>query len=1049
MNEFCEEKGIKREYSVARTPRQNRVAERRNRILIEAAKTMLADSKLPTTFWAEAVNTACYVQNRVLVVKPHFKTLYELFKGRSPALSFMRPFGCHVTILNTLDQLGKFDGKSDEGIFVSYSTNSKAFRAYNIRTRKEQTLMILQVKEQVLMQDKHGPSPTSESDNQERPDAESSAKTVNTAGPVNTATPTYANYPNDSLMPDLEDARIFDDAYDDRDEGAEADYNNLEIEISVEAMQEELFQFKLLNVWTLVDLSSGKRAIGTKWVYRNKRDQRGIVVRNKSRLVAQGHRQEEGIDYDEVFAPVARIKAIRLFMAYLSFMDFTVYQMDVKSALLYGTIEDEVYVSQPPGFVDPEFPDRVYKVEKALYGLHQAPRAWYETLSTYLLDDGFRRGKIDKTLFIKQIKDDILLVQVYVDDIILVLQRGFQVEQQKDGIFLSQDKYVCDILKKFGFSSVKSASTPMETHKPLSKDVAGTDVDVYLYSDYAGASLDRKSTTEGLKLKGYLINDGYADLVQHADKKELDITGKTTTGKELSNPLMAGSLPKTTLPTQLLNDAEGTSCLPNAMIFKELARMGYEKPSEKLTFYKAFFSPQWKFFIHTILQCLSAKTTSWNEFNSTMASSIICLANNQKFNFLKYILDNLKKNLEAGVPFYMFPRKHKPRRKEKKERKETEVSLTELPTEDPIPTTSNDLLPSGDDSMQLKELMILCINLSNKVLDLENKVIKMKSSHQAKIAVLESGVEKAVLSMHDATDADGKEVPKELVEVITTAKIIVDEVSTAGGELNAANEEPVSAALTNITTAQPSEATKTTVDIFTAPKAKGLVFHDMEESTTRTAYLKVQIKDKCKAKLVDEPKVLKLRKAQIAIDAEVVRRIKAEWNADMQDNIVGIKLLNKFKNITGFKIEFFKGMSYEEIRPMFEEEYNKVQTLFKKGPKMDAERIKAPRKRTRKEEVKKDQTTKKQKGDELEKKNAEKQKLVEQQEAKELKRNLEIVHYDEDDVFVNFAPLSSKPLTIMDYKIYKEGKKEHFQIIRANECSLLVDTSFQQVDTIV
>nr|GEW63374.1 retrovirus-related Pol polyprotein from transposon TNT 1-94 [Tanacetum cinerariifolium] len=375
---------------------------------------------------AEAVNTACYVQNKVLVVKPYFKTPYELFKGRSPALSFIRPFGCHVSILNTLDRLGKFDGKSDEGIFVGYSTTSKAFRIYNIRTRMVKENMYITLLENKPMitgggpewlfdidallksvnyapvpagtnsndfvgkgasfdvasdshdKDKHGPSQACESDNQKRPNDESSTKTVNTARPVNIATPTYADYPNDPLMPDLEDPIIFDDAYDDRDEGA----------------------------------------IGTKLVYKNKRDQRGIVVRNKVRLVAQGHRQEEGIDYDKVFASVARIEAIRLFLAYAPFMDFTIYQMDSKSAFLYGTIEEKVYVSQPPGFMDPKFPDRVYKVEKALYDLHQAPRAWYETLSTYLLDNEFKRGTIDKTLFIKKIKDDILLVQVYVDDII-------------------------------------------------------------------------------------------------------------------------------------------------------------------------------------------------------------------------------------------------------------------------------------------------------------------------------------------------------------------------------------------------------------------------------------------------------------------------------------------------------------------------------------------------------------------------------------------------------------------------------------------------------
>ncbi|GKA82461.1 ribonuclease H-like domain-containing protein [Tanacetum coccineum] len=186
----------------------------------------------------------------------------------------------------------------------------------------------------------------------------------------------------------------------------------LEDESWVDAMQEELLQFKIQKVWILVDFPYGKKAIGTKRVYRNKKDERGVVVRNKARLVAQGYRQEEGIDYDEVFAPVARIEAIRIFLAFASYMGFIVYQMDVKSAFLYGTIDEEVYVSQPPGFVDPKFPKKVYKVVKALYGLHQAPRAWYATLSTFLLKSGYRRGTIDKTLFIKKDKNDIMLVQV-------------------------------------------------------------------------------------------------------------------------------------------------------------------------------------------------------------------------------------------------------------------------------------------------------------------------------------------------------------------------------------------------------------------------------------------------------------------------------------------------------------------------------------------------------------------------------------------------------------------------------------------------------------
>lgn len=183
-------------------------------------------------------------------------------------------------------------------------------------------------------------------------------------------------------------------------------------------MQEELLQFKLQEVWVVCDLPDGKRLIGTKWVFRVKRDERGNVIKNKARLVAQGYRQEEGVDYDEVYAHVARIEAIRLFLAFASYMGFPVYQMDVKSAFLYGTITEEVYVKQPPGFKDPAHPNKVYKVIKALYGLHQAPREWYERLSTFLLQHGYRRVAIDKTLFIKRDKKDIMLVQVYVDDII-------------------------------------------------------------------------------------------------------------------------------------------------------------------------------------------------------------------------------------------------------------------------------------------------------------------------------------------------------------------------------------------------------------------------------------------------------------------------------------------------------------------------------------------------------------------------------------------------------------------------------------------------------
>ncbi|GKC57101.1 putative ribonuclease H-like domain-containing protein [Tanacetum coccineum] len=799
MNEFCEQKGINREYSVARTPQQNGVAERRNRTLIEAARTMLADFKLPSTFWAEAVNTACYVLNRVIIVKPHNKTPYELFRGRTPALRFMRPFRCHVSILNTLDHLGKFDGKSNDGYFVGYSLTSKAFRVYNIRTRRvEENLHIrfLEDKrtvsgddpkwlfdidsltksmnyvmviagtnsndfagskvsiskgstskeadtsqEYIVMplwkdsslfdspsmnighdepeassatekRDDEGISITTEVDNQGRP--ESSTPNINTAGPsINTTSPnprtgslninnvsptvitTRSNRPQtvsdifsmrDNVTPEATNVDLFSDE-------TEMDMSNLNASYQVpttpttrihkdhsldqvigdiqtrvqtrgmtkatngqgllsvayerkpykdlntcmffcflsqeepkrvtkslsdsswvEAMQEELLQFKLQKVWVLVDLPKGKRAIDTKWIFKNKKDKRGIVIRNKARLVYvddiifgstnkelclefeklihdkfqmssigeltffldvrtasipmdtekpllkdsdgddvdvhlyrsmigslmyltssrlnimfakddEGFCKASGVDdqerpksstpnintagpsintastnlrtgslhintvsttvlttrngYEQPIASfmfpttslntiihkdhsldhvigdiqsgvqirgmiknankqrllsvayerkphedlnTSRIKAIRLFLAYASFMGFMVYQMDVKSAFLYGQIEEE----------RKDRSDLVYQEAKGGYF-------------------------------------------------------ACTVKHKEDGIFISQDKYVTGILKKFGFQDVMTTSTPMDTEKPLLKDSDGDDVDVHLYRSMIGS----------------------------------------------------------------------------------------------------------------------------------------------------------------------------------------------------------------------------------------------------------------------------------------------------------------------------------------------------------------------------------------------------------------------------------------------------------------------------------------------------------------------------------------------------------------------------------
>ena len=282
------------------------------------------------------------------------------------------------------------------------------------------------------------------------------------------------------------------------------------------AMQEELNQFERNQVWDLVPRPKNHQIIGTKWVFRNKLDESGLIIRNKARLVAKGYNQEEGIDYEETYAPVARLEAIRLLLAFASSMNFKLQQMDVKSAFLNDYIQEEVYVNQPPGFENHKFPNHVFKLKKALYGLKQAPRAWYDRLSTFLLEKDFTRGKVDTTLFIRKSKNDILLVQIYVDDIIfgstndllckdfsnlmksefeismmgeLTFFLGLQIKQLENGIFVHQGKYCKELLKRFEMENSKEASTPMASSCYLDRDEKGKTIEVTKYRGMIGSLL--------------------------------------------------------------------------------------------------------------------------------------------------------------------------------------------------------------------------------------------------------------------------------------------------------------------------------------------------------------------------------------------------------------------------------------------------------------------------------------------------------------------------------------------------------------------------------
>ncbi|KAI3815830.1 hypothetical protein L1987_15513 [Smallanthus sonchifolius] len=613
MGLFCLQKGIHHEFSAPYVPQQNGVAERKNRTLVETARTMLADSKHPVTFWAEAVNTACHVLNKVLTVKRHNKTCYELLNNQKPNLEYLLPFGNPCTLVKVRDVPTKFSAKAIEGIFLGYVANSTTKRVYNKETRQVEEWFHIDCSNRSLPQMAIGPDwafdyenifksfhlpsditdedavvlyyscqdaqhngflpnvvPNSSIPSTSAPDPnvascsgpqDSESEEDNAIFQDSSADPLLGDDPLpltqaqgeiptnlDSKIPITQDysyqsestqvdvlpvpkvasikehkdhpvTNIIGNLQDGvktrslvdtclytyiKDSGVlddcshscfilQVEPKNVEMALNdtnwKEAMQEELAQFDKLKVWNLVDLPKGAYPIGTKWVFKCKKDDQGVLVRNKARLVVQGFNQQEGIDYTEVYAPVARLEAIRLFLAFTSFKGFKVFQLDVKSAFLYEKVKEEVYVCQPPGFEDPLNPNMVFKLDKALYGLHQAPRAWYETLSTHLLANDFVRGKIDSTLFIKKSGGDYLLVQIYVDDIIFGstnegLWKDFE---GVDGFFIHQSKYVKDILSRFKMEDCTPYDTPIPVNHKLNSDPEGKDVDCRLYRAMIGS----------------------------------------------------------------------------------------------------------------------------------------------------------------------------------------------------------------------------------------------------------------------------------------------------------------------------------------------------------------------------------------------------------------------------------------------------------------------------------------------------------------------------------------------------------------------------------
>nr|GEU64721.1 hypothetical protein [Tanacetum cinerariifolium] len=797
-------KWIKREYRNARTLQQNRVAERKNKTLIEAARTMLADSLLPISIWAEAVNTACYVLNMVLMTKLHNKTPYKLLNGRSPRLDFMRPFGCPVTILNTLDPLGKFKGKADEGFLVGVHKILMAMQALKIMlmqerkclikttlcchcgilslplTRAQMTRLKMISLRMILFKqgcmDQRGAAKASSTNSfntvSNPVNAASTSGTFSAGGPSSPLPDAFI--PDDTLLDvDQDDSQIRN--LEDTVELRKADFNNMESftfispipthrvhidhpkdqilgdphsAVQTRGMAKKSSGAHALKVWRLVDLPYGKKAIGTKWVYKNKKDERGIVVRNKARLVEQGHKLEEGIDYDEMDVKSAFLYGTVKEEVYVSqppgFIDlqfqnkvyiydiifgstkkslydkfetlmhkrfqmssmgeltfFLGLQMDVKSAFLYGTVEEEVYVSQPPGFIDLQFQNKVYKVEKTLYGLHQAPRA-------------------------------------------------------------CQDKYVAEILKKFDFAFVRIVSTPIETQKPLVKDKEATDVDVPLYRSMIGPlmyliasrpdimftvwacsrfhvtpklshlhvvkRIFRKSTTEGCL---FLCRR----LISWQCKKQTIVATSTTEAEYVAATNQCGQF-WNTANSQTINDEKQIHATVDGktVIFENLPLLGYEGEGDSFVRAVTTASLDVQLDSSNIAKTQSKVTLNMHNPHGegsgsgpgrqeTMGGAMA------QIRFEGAPIQSSDPPFSTGNTVESW-----------EDRMEHAIELTDLVPQTPYdsPLSRGHTPGSDEGSMTLNELTDLCITLSQNILDLE----KVKTAQPKVIASLKNRVTK-------------------------------------------------------------------------------------------------------------------------------------------------------------------------------------------------------------------------------------------------------------------------------------------------------------------
>ncbi|GKA33877.1 retrovirus-related pol polyprotein from transposon TNT 1-94 [Tanacetum coccineum] len=389
LHAYFAQEGIEHQTSTARTPEQNGVVERWNRTLVEAARTMLSAAKVPLFFWAEAIATTCFTQNRSLVIPRHEKTPYHIINGRKPSVKFFHIFGSLCYIVRDGENLDKMKEKGDACIFVGLMFD-EYFNGTTPVVSKSFAINAVDAPDKRQQQNITQSSTTT---------------VVADAPPLNIQTTLDTTKQAPTQAPTII-----------------ATENIYQAETNKEYAQVEEDEF--INIFSTPVQERGEtssRHVDSSklpYILSKHHPSEHVGPKDSSIRTSKGYGQQEGIDFEESFAPVAQLEAVWLFVAYAAHKSFPIYQMDVKTTFLNGPLKEEVYINQPDGFVDPHHPDKVYRLKKALYGLKQAPRAWYGELSNFLVSKGFSKGSIDPTLFITKKEEDILLVQIYVDDII-------------------------------------------------------------------------------------------------------------------------------------------------------------------------------------------------------------------------------------------------------------------------------------------------------------------------------------------------------------------------------------------------------------------------------------------------------------------------------------------------------------------------------------------------------------------------------------------------------------------------------------------------------